>query len=152
MIFDHLNNAALYPLGPRFEQAFAYLRTLDASSPVGDFPLDGDRVYVRVMSYETKAPEAGIIESHRRYADIQICLEGGEGIDLFDTDRLDIREAYSTEKDVTFYRLDTAQQIGRVDLLPGYFTILLPRDAHRPQMAVGSPRLIKKAVAKVALD
>ncbi len=152
MIFDHLDNAGLYPLGPRWEQALAFLRTLNADSADGDYPLDGDNLIVKVMGYETKAPEAGVIESHRKYADIQICLEGVEGIDLFDTERLDIRTPYAAENDVTFYQLETAQLLSRVNLYPGYFAYLLPRDAHRPQMLVDAPRTIKKAVAKVALD
>lgn len=152
MIHDHLDNASLYALGSRWEQAIAFLRTLNADTPDGEYPLDGDRLYARVMSYQTKEPQAGVLESHRRYADIQVCLCGAEGIDLFDAEALVVRTPYAEQKDATFYEMEPATRLGRIDVHPGYFVYLLPRDAHRPAMAVGSPHPIKKAVVKVALD
>lgn len=152
MIADHLDNTAHYHLGARWQQAFDFLRTLTADTPVGEYPLDGENLFAKVLTYDTRSPEEGKIESHRHYADIQICLVGAEGIDLFDSNQLDISQPYDPNTDLTFYQPDTARQIGCIDLHPGQFTILWPRDAHRPQMIVGpEAQSIKKAVVKVAL-
>ena len=152
MIADYLNNTAHYNLGTRWQQAFEYLRTLSADTPDGEYPLDGENLFAKVLSYDTRLPEAGKIESHRRYADIQICLDGAEGIDLFDAQQLTVSHPYDADTDLTFYQPESALQIGRIDIHPSQFVILWPRDAHRPQMIVGgSSRMIKKAVVKVAL-
>ncbi|WOO43005.1 YhcH/YjgK/YiaL family protein [Rubellicoccus peritrichatus] len=151
MIFDHLDKADAYALGAPWQKAFEFLRTLGPDSEEGEFQLDGDRLFAKVMSYETRTPEEGNVEAHRQYADIQVCLHEAEGIDLFYTDHLKPRTDYDSEKDLIFFQPE-AQLIGRVDMHPGFFCVLYPQDAHRPQMIVGSgKKLIKKAVVKVAL-
>lgn len=153
MIFDQLNNAGKYALAAHWQQAFAYLQTLSPDAPEGEFALDGEHLFAKVLSYDTRKADAGKIESHRRYADIQVCLVGAEGIDLFYSPSLAPLSAYDDAADLQFYNSEGARQIGRVDLWPGHFCILYPDDAHRPQMIVGpNARTIKKAVVKVELS
>mgnify|MGYP006429296709 CR=1 FL=1 len=152
MIFDHLNNTSHYSLDSKWKTAFEFLREFTSEVEEGEYPIDGEKLFAKVLSYETRGPEGGNIESHQCYADIQICLDGAEGIDIYDTEKLAVRKPYDADTDLAFYHAKDACRIARVDLYPGSFVILWPRDAHRPQMAVGVPAKIKKAVVKVRLE
>ena len=108
MIADHLDNTYLYPLGARWQEAFAFLRKLTVDTPDDEYPIDGENLFAKVLTYDTRLPEAGNIESHRRYADIQICLLGAEGIDLFDSNQLNVSQPYDSETDLVFYEANSA--------------------------------------------
>lgn len=49
-----------------------------AELPLGTTPIDGTRVYANVMQSTTKRLEDARFETHRRYLDVQIDLEGAE--------------------------------------------------------------------------
>jgi len=151
MIIDLLANASQYPMGPGWEKAFDFLANLDANAEEGEYPIDGTKVFARIMSYHTRTEAEAVLETHEKYADIQTTLIGSEGIRWIPSKHLEIKAPYDTEKDVTFYQHpDTLP--ARVDNLPGWFTFLLPQDAHMPQLIVGNAsQTVKKVVVKVAL-
>ena len=70
-------------------------------------------------------------------------MEGAEGIDIFDTEKLAVREPYDADRDLAFCHAKEACRIARIALYAGSFVILRPRDAHRLQMAVEEPAKIK---------
>ena len=151
MITDTIEHATHYPLGPAWEKAFAFLKTLNADTPEGDYPIDGTSIFAIVMSYETKEPDQARFEAHQQYADIQSTLVGAEGIAVVQTEGLTSSTKYDEERDVAFY--ETPETIPTlVDVYPGSFAYLLPQDCHMPQLAVGSPQMIKKVVVKIALS
>ena len=151
MIIDTIKNADLYPMGKTWSKAFEFLRTLDANSPDGEYPLNGELLFARVMSYETKSHVDARFEAHKKYADIQSTLDGAEGIGIVNVNGLTEEEAYDESTDLIFF--ETPQTVPTlVDLYPGSFAFLLPQDAHMPQLQVDSPRLIKKVVVKIALS
>ena len=133
-----------YAYSARWLQSFAFLNSIDDSTAPGEYPIDGDKLFARMMSYETRLSEAGKLESHQQYADIQVCLSGVEGIDVFDSNPLTVSESYDSDTDFIFYSPECAVRTARVDVTPGYFVALWPRDAHRAQMFVIEPQLIKK--------
>ncbi|MCB1122641.1 MAG: YhcH/YjgK/YiaL family protein [Verrucomicrobiae bacterium] len=151
MIFDSLQNASNYNMGPAWTTAFDFLKSIDADTPDGEYPIDGDTMFARVMSYETKAPADAKFEAHQKYADIQSTLIGAEGIAVVDTSKAKVRVPYDQTKDVAFF--DAPETIpGLVDVYPGSFAFLLPQDCHMPQLAVGESKRIKKVVVKIALS
>ena len=151
MITDTLKNADLYPMGEAWSKAFKFLRTLDAKSPDGEYPIHGESLFARVMSYETKPPAEARFEAHRRFADIQSTLDGAEGIGIANVNDLTADGNYDETTDLIFY--ETPQTVpALIDVYPGSFAFLLPQDAHMPQLEVNSPRLIKKVVVKIALS
>jgi len=151
MIIDLLENAGQYPLGPGWTKAFDFLKSTNASTPDGEYPIDGDKIFARVMSYPTRNEAEAVLESHELYADIQMTIEGAEGIRWIPSTQLQVKDPYDADKDVTFYHHPSSLP-ARVDNLPGWFTFLLPQDAHMPQLTVGpSSQTVKKVVVKVAL-
>lgn len=152
MIVDTLKNHSLYPFGPAWEHAFAFLEGLAPDTPEGRYTIDGDAIFAIVMSYETSAPEAGVFESHRDYVDIQTVLAGGEGFECAFADTLEVETPYDASRDAAFYRRKVPGQ-SRVDVFPGTFVMLFPHDAHMAALMIGGrAERIKKVVVKVRAE
>ncbi|MDR2479292.1 MAG: YhcH/YjgK/YiaL family protein [Treponema sp.] len=120
--------------------------------PPGRTEIAGQDVYATLSAYTTKLPEEAPYETHRRYADIQLVLEGTEIIMIADTRELETAEAYNAEKDYELYRGDPASSHWLVLSWPAA-AIVFPGEAHRPAVALNrKPSPVKKIVVKVRLD
>ena len=118
--------------------------------PEGKTEIDGDRVYVSHTKYKSKPVEECRYETHQRYADIQILLNGVELVDVCARDALNVTVPYSAEKDIDF--LDGSPDVvHRVALSYPLALVLFPEDAHKPCIAPGNPADVEKIVLKVAL-
>jgi len=149
MIFDKVDNLSLYLPDKLVEPIFSCLRKIDEKTPDGIIDIDGKDVYLRVMSYPTSLRECPI-EAHNKYVDIQSVLVGAEGIEVFDRSQLDIKTQYDDRSDVAFFHETEKQPIQIVNVYPGFFALLFPHEAHRPQIAVNDiPVDIKKYVIKI---
>ena len=148
MIRDNLKNAAVYAgVGPRFRKAFEYLQTHDLKNAEGRIELEGSALYVLPQSPTLKTWETAKWEAHRRYADIQLVLEGEEIIGYAPLDGVEC-DPYAEEKDFVLCRGEgAAMRYG-----PGDFAVFFPQDAHKPCVrAKGGPETVKKVVVKVLL-
>ncbi len=149
MIVDRLENWAHYRFGAEWKLAFEFLASLGPDSPEGKYDLKGEEVFAQVQSYSTRAPEEAIIETHRKYVDIQTVLCGAEGIEWHSRDAFDFYTHYDESKDAEFYKRVSPGPT-RVDVFPGIFVMLFPWDAHMPTLMVGdAPQVIKKVVVKI---
>ena len=99
-----------------------------------------DTVYMNVEEYETKTDNK--FEIHKKYADIQIILEGTERLDYGYMQNC----AYDESRDIAFFDTKT---VSSVVLDGSNFVIFFPDEAHRPQMCVDAPNKVKKAVIKI---
>ena len=149
MIFDRFENASLYPLGPAWQQAVAFLQTLTPESAEGKHLIDGVDIFAIVMSYDTAAPESGLFESHRDYVDVQSVLIGAEGFECAFADTLKVATPYDASRDAAFYNRNASAPC-RVDVRPGTFILLYPNDAHLAGLIVGGDsERVKKVVVKI---
>ncbi len=137
-----LNNAAW-----RF--AFDWLRKLPADPEPGIRQLQGEDIYVNVHGYDTLPREQCRYESHRRYVDLQYCIQGGEMIDWQLGSTLKPAGDFDESKDLQFYELGTS--LTRIQMVPGSYAIFFPSDAHLPKCADGLNRAVSKLVIKVSL-
>ncbi len=150
MILDHWSNLIRYAgLGAGFETA---VRLLAEKKPEdfapGKLPVDGERVYISVREADlTGRPERW--EAHRRYADIQILLDGSEAIVYAPATQAKPSIAYDGGKDVEFY--EGIQGLHCV-LMPGDFMILFPGELHAPDRPEGLDGYSKKLVVKVLME
>lgn len=152
MIVDRFENRERLLRGYPWDVAFAYLQGLGPAAPEADTALDGEKVFGRVMAYATRRPEDGLLESHRKYVDIQTTLVGAEGIEWFSRASLAVREPYRAETDVELYHRPGTPP-ARIDVYPGTFCVFFPEDAHLAQQIVGEgPAPIRKAVVKIHVD
>jgi YhcH/YjgK/YiaL family protein len=148
MVFDSLKNSAFYHrIHPLFEKAFDYAHTTNFNElPLGRHAIVGDDLFVIYMEYLTKDISDCVMESHRKYVDIQYMLEGEEGMayETFNGQRE--TTPYELERDVAFYEKSYTSLI---KVSKGQFTIFYPHDLHMPSMKIQSPATVKKAVFKV---
>ena len=131
---------------------FEFIEALPESVEDGYTEIEGDEIFARVMSYDTRGPDAGKLETHERYVDVQSTLIGAEGVDWFPRDTLEVREPYNDDKDVLYYHRPEIVP-ARVDVYSGMYVILYPEDAHMAQQIVGKGvESIKKVVVKLHVD
>lgn len=148
MITDSLKNAKLYAgLGQELKASFEYLQEVDfATLEDGRRDIDGDRIYVIIQSYETKA--GGQWEAHKKYMDLQYVISGYERMGYANKEALKPTTAYDAEKDCLFLEGD-----GSFFLVPeGSFAVFAPQDAHIPGLLVGMPAPVRKAVVKIRIE
>jgi YhcH/YjgK/YiaL family protein len=147
MVVDNIKNAGLYfGLGTRIKKALKYLQETDFTRMVpGKYKIDGRSIYALVQEYDTKLPEEGLWEAHRRYIDIQYVADGMEQIGYAFIEDLEVIKEYDIGGDCLFLK-----GRGSMVLCPaGTFAIFKPEDAHMPCMAAEVPSRVKKVVVKV---
>lgn len=133
----------------RVKSAVEYLMNLsDDQLSCGKHEVREDFFY-SVQEYETKMTEQCKLESHRKFVDIQIMIDGEERMDIADISRLTIDEAYSEEKDVMFWEIPS--RMVTTTLRKGDCIILYPENAHRGAANFNQSVHVKKIVGKVII-
>ena len=151
MVYAKIADLSKYLDKDIYKQLETFLKQVSENMPDGEYPIKGDSVYARVMSYSTSSPEECKIEAHDQYIDIQATIVGAEGISVYERDSLREKIPYDTEKDVVFFETEEALPNAHTENVPGYFTMLYPEEAHRPQERVRNVDKVKKYVIKVAV-
>ncbi len=152
MIFDRLDNWEYYYSGSVSERVFDFLRSLTPDSEEKKYNLQGDDIFAQVRRYNTCSPESAVLETHQKYVDIHMVLIGSERIECFSKDELVVDTPYDELKDAAFYNHNCSSVV-RVNLLPGFFVMFPPQDAHMPGLMIeSSPEPVKKVVVKVKVD
>lgn len=151
MIIDVLHNAYCYFTGQWWREAVDFIRAAGSELGDGERPIRGQQMFARVLSYTTGPREDAVLESHRRYMDIQVVLTGQETVAVWPAETLSPLGPYDVVRDVTLYEPPTSQPV-TFEFRPGYFAVFLPQDAHMPQLVSRAPCRMKKVVVKVAIE
>lgn len=144
---------------PSFQKSFAYLdevtrpgseankRLLGVGVGASNRVELGDGVFALEQAYNTKARSEGKWESHKKYIDIQVVVEGDEIIEVTETKHLAVAEDLTPGKDLIFYKeYDAGSQ---VRFSGGEAAILFPPDGHKPGVRTEQTALVRKVVVKV---
>ena len=79
MVFDILENADLYAsILPKLDKAIEYARNVKPEAEDGRVELPEIDGFALVMSYETEPAPDRKLETHNRFADLQVILSGRE--------------------------------------------------------------------------
>lgn len=150
MIMDAFANYSSYPFGSFWEKAFEWLKTLDSASLEGKTFLLEKKLYGNIFTFYPKTRAEGVLESHQRYVDLHVLLQGQEKMEWELNSRLSSLGAYNQEKDVIFYEKKEFLS-GEFLLQPGFFVVFFPHDAHLTQLhtACAVPVPYKKVVVKM---
>jgi YhcH/YjgK/YiaL family protein len=98
--------------------------------------------------YETKPRADGFFESHQKYIDVQVVVEGEELIEVIDASGIKVRQTYNPDRDLITYEDTAAASL--VKLYAGDATIFFPVDVHMPTLRIGAGDvLVRKTVVKV---
>jgi YhcH/YjgK/YiaL family protein len=149
MIADSLENSQPYEaLHSLFKKAFDFIRYTDFSQlKDGVIETDDPRLYFSISRLRGKDPQDAVLESHKKFIDIQAPIVGVEIIGWkAGGELMIISEPYDEGKDVMFYH-DFPTTYTK--LYPGQFAVYFPEDGHAPGIGQGD---IRKVVAKIAVE
>jgi len=148
MIADHIRNREkYYCLGEDFKIALEFFANVSGEPfEEADFEIENSGVIVRARPMNSKKIQDCRFEAHKEYADIHFVAYGKERIGYSDIEKLTAVE-YRAEEDLIFL----AGEGDLVTLLPGYFMITFPDDAHMPCVCDGECAPLGKMVAKIKL-
>ena len=111
----------------------------------------GSGVFVVEQAYETKVRADGFFESHRKYIDVQVVLDGEELMEVADSTRMNVRQPYNPDRDLVVYEDSTEASLLR--MYPGQGAIFFPDDVHMPSLRIRSvPVFVRKAVVKIPVS
>ena len=148
MLVDSFDYIACYKgLHPNLDTAIDWLNshTLDALEN-GRTIIDGEKVFVNVMDADLRDGEGAAFEYHRRYADLQIDLSGGEHWGWASEGRPE--GVFSTESDVGFA---SGPEHAGGELGEGRFVIFFPGELHKPSCKSEGCDHVRKAVVKILM-
>ncbi|MDR3570072.1 MAG: YhcH/YjgK/YiaL family protein [Syntrophobacteraceae bacterium] len=149
MIYDTFENFGKYfHTGGPLHRALTFAAAFDPSGPNGRYEIEAEDIFAIVSSYETSLASQNSFEIHRKYADVQIVIEGEEKIEVWlsglktagDYDEIKDKESLEAP-------LDSAALVMR----PGYFAVLYPNEAHRPGCDYRGKSQVRKIVVKVRI-
>lgn len=99
----------------------------------------------------TKARAEAFFESHRKYIDVQVVIEGEETMEVIDAGQIATQGEFQPERDLQLYQDTTRASIVRLG--PGDAAIFFPADVHMPLL---QPRAgagaVRKTVVKVPVS
>ncbi|MBE5867882.1 MAG: DUF386 domain-containing protein [Lachnospiraceae bacterium] len=149
MITGNFNELqSLISSDPLMQKCLSYAAAHNlADLSLGKHEIDGNNAYVNIIEFTTAPLDGRNWESHRKYLDIHLILQGAEQIDLNSIQNMDLGE-FIEEKD--FLPMNGEKQ-NSVILREGDFLICYPNDAHRTGIMIEQPQFVKKAVFKVLI-
>ncbi len=154
MVVSSLDQLGRYKaLSKNFADAIAWIEAGSWRS-LGDGRHDvgGAAFFAQLMRFETK-PLAGCdYETHQRYADIQILVEGEEYVMVRPVAGMDVKTPYEADRDIQFFEGGKSAPEHRVALEPGVAAFFFPEDAHKPCVARSAPVKVRKLVVKVLVS
>ena len=143
----------------RFRRAFAYVdemlqagsaarRRIEALGAGSSEKIElAGEVFAIEQVYLSKPRPEGFFESHRKYIDVQVIVEGAELMEVEDISRLAVSQAYEAERDFIKYADTLAASILR--MRAGDVVVFFPADGHMPSLQWRGPALVRKTVVKV---
>lgn len=132
MIFDTFDGLGRYELIlPYADRIQAFLSQEELLSlEVGDIPLEGADLWVKVLRYRPAPSEEGSFEMHRRHADVQCVIRGCEEFEVSDAEQLEPVTEYDDATDFQFF--EDPREKSQLRLRQGHFVIVFPGEPHKP--------------------
>ncbi len=106
-----------------------------------------DGCYANIESYVTQSREKRQYESHDRYIDVQMVIQGEEYIEVSKRDLLRSAIPYDEIKDITFYHNDVYGE--KILMKPFCPLLLYPEQGHMPCITYREQSKVRKIVFKI---
>ncbi len=148
MIYGTFENFRKYfHAGSPLFEALSFALEFDSSKSDGRYEIEGDKIYALVSSYETSPAPENKFEVHRKYADVQVVLEGEEKIEISLSSELRTTSEYSDANDKVL--VESPGDSASLVMKRGYFAVIYPGEAHRPNCVLHEKQHVRKIVVKV---
>ncbi|NME35482.1 MULTISPECIES: YhcH/YjgK/YiaL family protein [Fusobacterium] len=150
MIVGKLKDIGLYKgLSKNLDKAIdSILKEEYKKGNVGKNEIDGEKVFFNVQEIEaTKDVEEALFETHKKYIDIQIVIDGVENYGVLLSDEgLEVAEPFNYENDFGLFKKSPETIF---TLCPEDFIIFFTDEPHMPCLKVNEKKSIKKVVYKI---
>ncbi len=144
-------------------EGIAFLKQADFSqTPNGKSDVDGKRIYINIMEYESHSPREAVIEKHEKYIDIQYIITGREymgAVKYNDGCANLVKVPFSAEKDLTLFQLpampffeNDTESDQKAVFCQGEFCIFTPDDLHASMIYVDRPEQVRKVIVKCLVE
>ena len=130
---------------PDGKEVYDFLLSIDGNTPKCRRNFN-DKVYVNILSLETKENFDGIFESHREYIDLHVIIQGEEKIYYGDRKDMTVTKEYDSQGD---YELLKGDKYSAVD-----YTVMqgIECEINEPHMAggcVADKQMMLKVIVKI---
>lgn len=144
MIVDNIKNISRYEtVVPGISEAFQQIQRIET---LEDRRYGLKNGYFTVQSGKTKPMQEGTFESHRKYIDVQIILEGREELAWNDISNLQEAVSYDEEKDAVRW---SGGKEHHILISEGMFYIMFPHDGHKAVAHLEEQYKYRKIVLKL---
>jgi YhcH/YjgK/YiaL family protein len=145
-----------------FQAAFEYfVKAMDPSTPefnrIESLPLGaferfelGNGIFAIEQKFDSKNRVDCFFESHIKYIDIQMMVNGNECMEYNDIHKFSVKEKYNSEKDLIIY--NDFSGTTKILLTSGDFALFFPQDVHMGCQMHESSTLCTKTVVKMPLE
>lgn len=146
MILDTPENLFRGCLSPQWKEAEKFYRLCSTLAP-GRYDLDNG-VFAMVQEGTTVQENQVDFESHQKYTDLQIVLEGRELLVWSDISGLTLKETYAPKKDVMFFTGAGTP----IPVAAGLCYVMHPSDGHKACCHQDKSSHYRKAVIKIPVN
>lgn len=154
MIIGNIKHLDLVPYLPtKLKQAIEYVRdNVNGNTPIGRYSIDGDNIFIMVSENPSRFIQNAFPEYHKKYIDIQIVLNGQEGMAVSTLPPYtEVTDDKIAESDIAFIK--TPDEETMFVMQSGDFVIFYPNEVHKPLCAVDNNIAnVRKVVVKVAIN
>jgi biofilm protein TabA len=112
----------------------------------------GQGIFALEQIFETKEIKDCFYESHKKYIDIQIMLEGAEIMQLFDVSNDNVKlMSYDKQTDFCIFEVNN-EIVTTLFMTPGDIYVFFPNDGHLGMLKNNVRTVVKKTVIKVPYE
>ena len=149
MIIDNVQSIANYKgISSSLDKAISFIQTTDLTKLApGRHSIEGDDIFAIVLTVKTRTRDNCRWESHKKYIEIPIVIEGNELMIGQHIANLECAQVYDSNTDNLWYE-DNGQGTV-INMAPDIFVIFFPSDAHMPCIMDKKPENVKKVIVKV---
>ncbi|RKS86966.1 biofilm protein TabA [Orbus hercynius] len=154
MIIGNIEYLELVPYLPaKIKQAIEYVRdNVNGNTPTGKYEIDGDKVFFMVSENVPRLASNADPEYHQRYLDVQIVLEGQEGMSVATLPPYtEVMEDRLANGDIAFVATPVEETMFVAHKHD--FVIFYPHEVHKPLCAIdGKLDKVRKIVIKMDVN
>ncbi|QIQ22231.1 YhcH/YjgK/YiaL family protein [Zophobihabitans entericus] len=154
MLTGNIHHLDLVPYLPKqLRQAIEYLKNnINDNTPPGTYEIDGKNIFVMVSETQTRLQSEAEPEYHQKYLDIQVILNGPEGMAFSNLPpHTEVTINDLAEKDIAFVKTPADEKL--FEMQSGDFIIFYPGEVHKPLCAINNKITpVRKAVIKVLVS
>ena len=151
MIADYADKLSLYKEFKDYAEMIQQFieRQKAEELPEGRYDLENG-IFALVQKYTTKPLEGAMMESHKKYCDLQYIAKGVDRIYWASLRNLTVVDDKTPDADILFYQSGPEQGFTRLE--PGMFGFYGPEDGHMPCITDSEPQEMVKIVFKIPVE